>query len=111
MAAILAVLWQIVPADDASGFFDIGTVKVSSKNNNTVKTDKTNSGASGGLIGKLEDGVVRLSGKTDLSGIQPGGEGSQYGQLVGNRGAALVYAVGTGSDFNADTAAGWTAGA
>lgn len=88
---------------DISGFFDIGTVTVSSTTNNTVKAD----GASGGLIGKLEDGVVRLSGKTDLSGIQPGGEGSQYGQLVGNRGAALVYAVGTGSDFNAGTAAGW----
>ena len=52
--------------------------------------------------------MVRLSGTTDLSGIQPGGEGSQYGQLVGNRGAALVYAVGTGSDFNAGTATGWT---
>lgn len=88
---------------DISGFFDIGTVKVLSITNNTVKTD----GASGGLIGKLQDGVVRLSGKTDLSGIQPGGEGSQYGQLVGNRGAALVYALGTGSDSNADTAAGW----
>ena len=92
---------------DTSGFFDIGTVKVSSKNNNTVKTDKTSSGASGGLIGKLDDGVVRLSGTTDLSGIQPGGESSQYGQLVGNRGAALVYALGTGSGSNADTA-GWT---
>ena len=89
---------------DISGFFDIGTVTVSSTTNNTVKAD----GASGGLIGKLQDGVVRLSGRTDLSGIQPGGEGSQYGQLVGNRGAALVYAVGSGSNFNADTAAGWT---
>ena len=86
-----------------SGFFDIGTAKVSSTTNNTVKTD----GASGGLIGNLEDGVVRLSGTTDLSGIQPGGEGSQYGQLVGNRGAALIYAVGSGSDSNVDTAAGW----
>lgn len=90
--------------DSTSGFFDIGMVKVSSITNNTVKAE----GASGGLIGKLEDGVVRLSGKTDLSCIQPGGEGSQYGQLVGNRGAALVYAVGSGSNFNADTAAGWT---
>lgn len=88
-------------SEGTSGFFDIGTVKISGTNN-TVKAD----GASGGLIGKLEDGVVRLSGTTDLSGIQSGGEGSQYGQLVGNRGAALVYAFGTGS--NADTAAGWT---
>ena len=86
--------------DSTSGFFDIGTVKISGTNN-TVKD-----GASGGLIGKLQDGVVRLSGTTDLSGIQPGGEGSRYGQLVGNRGAALVYAVGIGS--NAGTAAGWT---
>ena len=86
-----------------SGFFDIGTVKVSSTKNNTVKTD---GGASGGLIGKIEDGVVRLSGTTDLSGIQPGGESSQYGQLVGNRDSVLVYAVGTGS--NAGNDVGWT---
>lgn len=85
------------------GFFDIGTMNISSTTNNTVKAE----GASGGLIGKLEDGVVRLSGTTNLSGIQPGGEGSQYGQLVGNRGAALVYAVGTGFDSNEDIAAGW----
>ena len=90
-------------SEGTSGFFDIGTVKISGTNN-TVKAE----GASGGLIGKLEDGVVRLSGTTDLSGIQPGGEGSQYGQLVGNRGAALIYAVGTGFGYNADTAAGWT---
>ena len=90
-------------SEETSGFFDIGTVNISSTINNTVKAE----GASGGLIGKLEDGVVRLSGTTNLSGIQPGGEGSQYGQLVGNRGAALVYAVGSGSDSNSDTAAGW----
>lgn len=91
-------------ADDASGFFDIGTVTISSENNNTVNKD----GASGGLVGNLTDGVVRLYGKTDLSGIQPGGEGSQYGQLVGKRGTALVYAVGTGSNFNANGSTGWT---
>lgn len=91
-------------SEDASGFFDIGTVTISSKNNNTVNKD----GASGGLVGNLTDGVVRLYGKTDLSGIQPGGEGSQYGQLVGKRGTALVYAVGTGSNFNADDGSGWT---
>ena len=91
-------------ADDASGFFDIGTVTISSENNNTVNKD----GASGGLVGNLTDGVVRLYGKTDLSGIQPGGEGSQYGQLVGKRGTALVYAVGTGSNSNADGTTGWT---
>lgn len=90
-------------ADDASGFFDIGTVTISSENNNTVNKD----GASGGLVGNLTDGVVRLYGKTDLSGIQPGGEGSQYGQLVGKRENALVYAVGTGSNYNADGTTGW----
>lgn len=86
-----------------SGFFDIGTLSVSSTKNNTVKTD---GGASGGLIGKMADGVVRLSGTTDLSRIQPGGEGSQYGQLIGSRDNVLVYAVGTGS--NAGNDAGWT---
>ena len=91
-------------ANDASGFFDIGTVKISSEYNNTVNKD----GASGGLVGNLTDGVVRLYGKTDLSEIQPGGEGSQYGQLVGKRGTALVYAIGTGSNYNADSTTGWT---
>ncbi len=91
-------------ADDASGFFDIGTVTISSENNNTVNKE----GASGGLVGNLTDGVVRLYGKTDLSKIQPGGEGSQYGQLVGKRETALVYAVGTGSNYNADGTNGWT---
>lgn len=91
-------------SDDASGFFDIGTVTISSENNNTVNTN----GASGGLVGNLTDGVVRLYGKTDLSEIQPGGEGSQYGQLVGKRGTALVYAIGTGSNSSADGTTGWT---
>lgn len=80
---------------DISGFFDIGTVKVSSTTNSMVKAD----GASGGLIGKLEDGVVRLSGKTDLSGIQPGGESSQYGQLVGNRGCGTGLCCWNGFRF------------
>ena len=40
--------------EGTSGFFDIGMVNISSTINNTVKAD----GASGGLIGKLEDGVV-----------------------------------------------------
>ena len=87
----------VANCSEGSGFFDIGTVKVSSTKNNTVNND-----ASGGLIGKMEDGVVRLSGTTDLSGIQPGGEDSQYGQLVGSRNNVLIYAVGTGSN------AGWT---
>ena len=89
---------------ETSGFFDIGTVNISSTTNNTVKAD----GASGGLIGKLEDGIVRLSGITNLSGIQSGGEGSQYGQLIGNRNNVLVYAVGSGANANADAATGWT---
>ena len=37
-------------SEGTSGFFDIGTVKVSSTTNNTVKAE----GASGGLIGKLD---------------------------------------------------------
>ena len=92
--------------DSASSFFDIGNVKVSS--NSTSNNKVIAEGASGGLIGKLGDGVLRLSGKNDLSGIQPGEENSRYGQLVGNRGAALIYAVGTGSNYKSANNTGWT---
>jgi|GEM_PF-1041471 len=64
-----------------NGFIDIGTITVSN-----------GSGFKGaGLVGRVVDGVVRLSGTTNLSGNLA--SGSYYmGQLVGYRDDSLVFA-------------------
>ena len=49
----------------------------------------------GGLVGDLGNGVLRLTGTTDLSGAKstaPTSNGHLYGQIVGNRDSALVFA-------------------
>lgn len=49
----------------------------------------------GGLVGDLGNGILRLTGTTDLSGaksIAPTSNGHLYGQIVGNRDSALVFA-------------------
>ena len=49
----------------------------------------------GGLVGDLGNGVLRLTGTTDLSGaksIASTSNGHLYGQIVGNRDSALVFA-------------------
>lgn len=48
----------------------------------------------GGIVGKFnKNGVVRLGGKTDLSGFYPKGPNKNRCQLVGNRGNALIYSL------------------
>ena len=61
-----------------------------------------------GLIKYQNNGVVRLAGTTDLSGAT-----YSSAQLIGNRkdaerGTGLVYALGSGSDYNEQTGNGWT---
>ena len=49
----------------------------------------------GGLVGDLGNGVLRLTGMTDLSAAKstaPTSNGHLYGQIVGNRDSALVFA-------------------
>ena len=46
----------------------------------------------GGLIGTLSEGVLRLAGTTNVSGIT-----SANGLIVNQRGHSLVYALGTGA--------------
>lgn len=85
-----------------SAFVDIGgSVKVNSSSVTHQKGIPSVS-ASGSLIGICETknnnaGVVRLSGRTDISGYQvteyPSKERT-CNQLIGNRGDFLVYAVG-----------------
>lgn len=55
----------------------------------------------GGLVGDLGNGALRLTGTTDLSGAKstaPTSNGHLYGQIVGNRDNALVFAE-TGWEF------------
>ena len=42
----------------------------------------------GGVIGNMNGGVLRLGGTTDLTGTKAAGGG----QIIGTRGAALIYA-------------------
>ncbi|MGN1118894.1 MAG: hypothetical protein ACI4Q4_00955, partial [Oscillospiraceae bacterium] len=47
----------------------------------------------GGIVGKMNSGVLRLSGKTDLSGTKALYDSQKgCGQIVGFRGQALIYA-------------------
>lgn len=94
-------------SDKISLFLDAGTVKITGSKNNKAQY-------SGGLAGYIEDGVVRLSGKTDLSEIKPYdmveavNNRCAYSQLVNYRDNVLVYAVGTGSDYDQNKNTGWT---
>ena len=48
----------------------------------------------GGIVGKFnKNGVVRLGGKTDLSGFYPKDPNKNRCQIVGNRGNALIYSL------------------
>ncbi len=63
-------------------------------NNLTVKTDDAYKG--GGVVGTLDHGILRLSGKTDLTEAlasdPASGEETEVGQIVGYRNDALIFA-------------------
>lgn len=78
-------------AGTAGSMLDVGTV--------TIETGSGNNGAAysgGGIVGVLTDGVLRLSGTTNMQKA-PSAEGRINGQLVGIRKDSLVYAVGSGN--------------
>jgi len=76
----------------------------------------------GGVIGKFHNGILHLSGITDMTSAKVGGTWTttaKYGQLVGENNNVLVYAVGDGTngtsaEFDSETgeistaASGWT---
>ena len=70
---------------------------------NDVTITVTNHFTGGGLVGDLGNGVLRMTGVTDLSGAksaEPTSNGHLYGQIVGNRDSALVFAEpGTEADW------------
>lgn len=94
---------------DASGFFgglvgttstekgvfiDLGSFKL---------TADSNGFKGGGVVGSFKNGVLRLSGTTDMASANA----SRGGQLVGENDNVLVYALGTGTNGEAD-GSGWT---
>lgn len=86
-------------AGTAGSMLDVGSV--------TIETGVTSGAANGsaykggGIVGILTDGILRLSGTTNMQKA-PSAEGRINGQLVGIRKDSLVYAIGNGSD------SGWT---
>lgn len=64
----------------------------------------------GGVVGQFYNGVLRLSGKTNMTNAKPAGgyatdnntgmRFASYGQLVGTNDNVLVYALGNGKDEN-----------
>lgn len=81
----------ISEGNDCSHFFDIGTV--------TVEGDYS-ARTAGALVGTIANGVVKLSGTTDISLAACNSSSTTKGQLIGSRQNAFVYATGNGEDEN-----------
>ena len=76
------------------------------KNLTVVTTEKITGG--GAVVGNARPGsAVRLSKVTDLSNAQYT-ESVNEGQIIGYQDSALIYALGSGSDYNASNDYGWT---
>ena len=73
-----------------SVFIDMGSIKLTADDFN-----------GGGIVGKFNNGVLRLHGTADMSAAKPA-SGENCGQLVGYNDNVLVYALGGGND------SGWT---
>ena len=73
-----------------------GTVGIADTGYTYVKNFKLNTSNSeahgGGVVGSCTSGVVHLSGSTDISNAKFEAGNSSYGQIVGSRDSALVFA-------------------
>lgn len=64
----------------------------------------------GGILGKATNGVLRISGTTDLSKLTFSKTGTSFGQIAGEIDGTIVYALGSGNDdSNSDDngSSGW----
>ena len=52
----------------------------------------------GGILGKATNGVLRVSGTTDLSKLKFSKTGTSFGQIAGEIDGTIVYALGSGND-------------
>ena len=75
--------------------------------NLTVSTTDNITGG-GAVVGNARPGsAVRLSKVTDLSNVMYT-ESANEGQIIGYQDSALIYALGSGNDYNAENDCGWT---
>lgn len=88
-------------AGDSGSMLDIGSIKVKFGNG----TSNTFSG--GGVVGSLTNGVLRLSGVTDMSQAVCGEASGTRGQIAGLRMSSLVYALGSGEGASSSYGSGW----
>lgn len=75
------------------GYADQAFIDVSG-NVTVTAADVSANQSVGGIVGKFnKNGVVRLGGKTDISGFYPKDPSKNGCQIVGNRGNALIYSL------------------
>lgn len=88
----------------SDGLLNVGNVAL--KSSSDLSSDADNVDGRGGLVGHLEKGVLRLHGSTDLSVQKITTAYHHVGQIVGNNGDGLVYALGDGNGLNTE-GGGW----
>ena len=93
------------------GFLNVGNVTLRTAEGFDLAGYSTNTAndveGRGGLVGHLVKGVLRLHGTTDLSGQKITTAYNHVGQIVGNNGNGLVYALGNGNALS-ENGAGWS---
>lgn len=93
------------------GFLNVGSVTLKTAESYDLAGDSKNTAndveGRGGLVGHLINGVLRLHGTTDLSGQKITAAYNHVGQIVGNNGNGLVYALGNGNALY-ENGAGWS---
>lgn len=87
------------------GLLNVGDVTLISSSD--LSSDADNVDGRGGLVGHLVKGVLRIHGKTDLSGQRITTAYHHVGQIVGNNDDGLVYALGNGNGLSTD-GSGWS---
>lgn len=93
------------------GFLNVGSVTLKTAESYDLAGDSKNTAndveGRGGIVGHLVKGVLRLHGTTDLSGQKITTAYNHVGQIVGNNGNGLVYALGNGNALSKN-GAGWS---
>ena len=93
------------------GLLNVGSVTLKTDESYDLAGDSKNPAndveGRGGLVGHLVKGVLRLHGTTDLSGQKITVAYNHVGQIVGNNGNGLVYALGNGNTLP-ENKEGWS---
>lgn len=93
------------------GFLNVGSVTLKTAESYDLAGDSKNTAndveGRGGIVGHLVKGVLRLHGTTDLSGQKITTAYNHVGQIVGNNGNGLAYALGNGNALSKN-GAGWS---